>query len=234
MVASESASFARGEGPFASFPVSEEVLGGMLGAFCPSGRNPVTILADSWVPPGVFLRDAVLSSLPDRVCEDTGRIVNKLEEEAACADSASGAPAPVCSTLVSMVLFMLRLLYLLASSALPDLTAMSSWLSLRCVSCEAGRSCVDWLTTLARGIEAAAAWGAAFGVVLPDSVRGAAARRYRPGEGFAGWSKLVSERSGTAEDKLINDEFFDPITESSFADGCEEASDDVVEELDTD
>lgn len=45
---------------------------------------------------------------------------------------------------------------------------------------------------------------------------------------------MVRDRSGTLEDKLIKDEFLDPMTESSFADGCEEASDEVVDELDTD
>jgi hypothetical protein len=45
---------------------------------------------------------------------------------------------------------------------------------------------------------------------------------------------LVRERSGTLEERLIRDEFLDPITESSLADGAEEASEDVVEAAETD
>lgn len=75
----------------------------------------------------------------------------------------------------------------------------------------------------------------ALGVFVPDSTRFWPGRRYRSGDDFAGPSKLVSDRSGTLEDKLIRDEFFDPITESSFADGSEDESDVVlVEEVETD
>lgn len=74
----------------------------------------------------------------------------------------------------------------------------------------------------------------AFGVTLPDSVRFCAGRRYLSGEDFAGWSKDVRERSGMLEDKLINEPFREPMTESSLADGCDEASEDVVDEADAD
>lgn len=74
----------------------------------------------------------------------------------------------------------------------------------------------------------------AFGVVFADSVRFCAGRRYLSGEGFACPSKVVSDKSGIAEDRLIKDPFCEPMTLSSLADGCEETSEEVVDDADAD
>jgi len=74
----------------------------------------------------------------------------------------------------------------------------------------------------------------AFGVVFADSVRFCAGRRYLSGEGFACPSSVVSVKSGTAEERLIKEPFCEPMTLSSLADGCDELSEEVVDDADAD
>lgn len=48
-------------------------------------------------------------------------------------------------------------------------------------------------------------------------------------------SNEVKDKSGMLEDKLISELLREPITESSLADGCDEASDEeAVDEFDAD
>lgn len=44
----------------------------------------------------------------------------------------------------------------------------------------------------------------------------------------------MRDKSGTLEDRLISEPFREPMTESSLADGCDEVSEDVVEEAEAD
>lgn len=124
----------------------------------------------------------------------------------------------------------LRRLYRAGASDL-DETAMSSTLPWCC----SGTCCVDATAALLLADEAPNCGETALGVALPDSVLFVAGRSlYLSGEAFAGASNEVSDRSGTLEDKFINDPFREPMTESSLADGCEDVSDDVVEDAEAD
>lgn len=157
--------------------------------------------------------------------------VNVAVPECAWLDDGRWPFTAVCMADVSKVL-RLRLLYRDGASDL-DVTAMSSTLPWRC----SGACCVDAAAALplAAKDEAPNCGDTALGVALPDSALFAAGRSlYLSGEALAGASNEVRDRSGTLEDRLINDPFREPMTESSLADGCEDASDDVVDEAEAD
>lgn len=69
------------------------------------------------------------------------------------------------------------------------------------------------------------------GTALFESLLRCADLRYRSGEAFTGWSKVFSDRSGMAEDRLIKEPGREPMTESSFAD---ELSEDDAVDVDVD
>jgi len=69
----------------------------------------------------------------------------------------------------------------------------------------------------------------ALGVVLLESTRFCAGRRYRSGDDFTGTSNGENARSGSWDVRLIPELGREPITESSFPDGPDEVSDEDVE-----
>ena len=68
----------------------------------------------------------------------------------------------------------------------------------------------------------------ALGTELLESKRFCPWRRYLSGEAFTGCSN-DKDKSGRAEERLINDPGLAPVTESSFAEGCEEVSEELVD-----